>query len=164
MAAVNGVATFSSLIIDAAGSYTLAASDGSLTGATSDSFTITPAAAAQLGFEQQPTTTPTGSPITPAVTVAVRDAFGNTVTTSFQGVTLALSNGTFSSGGSTVTVRAVNGIATFSGLVIDTAGSYTFKHRRRAAAGHLVGNPRRFAPRGAVGQSPESLWRGHGGN
>jgi hypothetical protein len=40
-AAVNGVATFGNLVINAAGTYTLTASDGTLTGATSNSFTIT---------------------------------------------------------------------------------------------------------------------------
>jgi hypothetical protein len=39
-AAVNGIATFGSLVINAAGSYTLSAADGTLTGATSSPFTI----------------------------------------------------------------------------------------------------------------------------
>jgi hypothetical protein len=39
-AAVNGVATFSTVVVDAPGTYTMTASDGSLTGATSISFTI----------------------------------------------------------------------------------------------------------------------------
>src|SRR5262249_18766004 len=38
--AVHGVATFGNIVINTAGTYTLAASDGSLTGATSSSFTI----------------------------------------------------------------------------------------------------------------------------
>jgi hypothetical protein len=38
--AVNGVATFSTIVVDAPGTYTMTASDGSLTGATSLSFTI----------------------------------------------------------------------------------------------------------------------------
>jgi len=40
IAAVNGVATFSNLIFNTGGSYTLTATDGSLTSATSSSFTI----------------------------------------------------------------------------------------------------------------------------
>ena len=39
---VNGVATFSTIALDTVGSYTVAASDGSLTGATSASFAINP--------------------------------------------------------------------------------------------------------------------------
>ena len=42
VAAANGVATFSNLIINAVGNYTLTASDGDLTGATSGSFTVYP--------------------------------------------------------------------------------------------------------------------------
>jgi uncharacterized repeat protein (TIGR03803 family) len=39
---VNGVATFSTIALDTVGSYTVAASDGSLTGVTSASFAINP--------------------------------------------------------------------------------------------------------------------------
>jgi hypothetical protein len=39
--AVHGVATFANLVINAAGTYTLAAGDGTLAGATSGSFAIT---------------------------------------------------------------------------------------------------------------------------
>ena len=47
------------------------------------------------------------------------------VTSDSSTVTLTLSSGTFASGSSTATATASNGVATFSGLVIDTAGSYT---------------------------------------
>src|SRR5262249_49140065 len=48
--AVNGVATFGSLVLNAPGPYTLAASDGSLTGATSNAFTISPGSAIYVDF------------------------------------------------------------------------------------------------------------------
>jgi hypothetical protein len=48
--AVNGVATFGNLVINTAGSYTLAASDGALNGATSSSFTITAATSIFVDF------------------------------------------------------------------------------------------------------------------
>src|SRR5262249_7692228 len=54
----------------------------------------------------------------------IQDADGNTVTTSSASVTLAI--GTNPSSGAlagTVTVNAVNGVATFSGLSINTAGN-----------------------------------------
>ena len=124
-AAVNGVATFSNLVINAAGSYTLTAGDGSLTGATSTSFTISAGAAVKLAFLQQPSNAAPGATITPAVTVAVQDASGNTVTGNTSTVTLTLSGGTFASGSSTVSAAAVNGVATFGSLVINTAGTYT---------------------------------------
>jgi hypothetical protein len=133
--AVNGVATFGNLIIDAAGSYTLAAGDGALTGAASGSFTIIAAAAAKLGFTQQPANAMPGAVISPAVIVAVQDSFGNTVATNSSTVKLTLSSGTFASGGSTVTVSAVNGIATFNNLIVNASGNYTLA----AGDGSLIG-------------------------
>ena len=151
MAAVNGVATFSGLAADTFGGWTMAASDGALTGATSSSFAISPAAAAQVAFKQQPTQTRTGVAVSPAVTVVVQDAFGNTVTTNTSSVTLTLSSGTFSSGSGTVTIAAVNGLATFSSLVINTPGGYTLSAGDGSlTGGDLVGIPGRCAPRSAV--------------
>ena len=76
----GGMATFSNVILDTAGNYTLVATDGSLPGAVSDSFTISPAAAAKLVFVQQPVNTSVGATINPAITVNVEDEFGNIVT------------------------------------------------------------------------------------
>lgn len=121
----NGVATFKDLSLDIAGSYTLKASDGLLTWAISDPITITPAAAAELAFIQPPTNTAAGSVITPAVTVAVEDIFGNVVTGNTSAVTLFLAGvptGAKLSG--TATVHAVAGIAAFSNLSISKAGKY----------------------------------------
>ncbi len=101
--AANGVATFGSLVINTAGSYTLAASDASLTGATSAAFTITAGAASKLAIVQQPTTATAGATMSPAVTVAVDDANGNTVTNDSSTVTLTLSSGTFAGGSNTAT-------------------------------------------------------------
>jgi hypothetical protein len=47
------------------------------------------------------------------------------VTTNTSTVTLTLSSGTFAGGGTTAAASAVAGVATFSGLVISTAGTYT---------------------------------------
>jgi hypothetical protein len=126
-AAVNGVATFNNLVISAAGSYILRATD---TNPNLDPgygpVTINAAApAAKVAFVQQPTSTTTGATISPPVTVAVEDATGNTVTSDTSTVTLTLSSGTFAGGGNTVTAGAVNGVATFGSLVINAAGSYT---------------------------------------
>ena len=89
--------------------------------------TISPAAARKLVFGQQPTNARAGVAISPAVTVKVEDAYGNVVTSNSSTVTLKLSSGTFASGSSTATATVSSGVATFSGLVIDTAGSYTLK-------------------------------------
>ncbi len=128
--AVSGVANFTDLTIELAVSgYTLIASATGLTSATSAEFSITPAAAAQLGFTVQPTATEGNQPIAPAIEVTIRDAFGNTVTTAMDAVTVAI--GTNPGGGTlsgTATVSAVGGIATFSGLSIDLpGGGYTLQ-------------------------------------
>ena len=62
--------------------------------------------------------------ISPAVTVAVENAGGNVITTDNSLVTLTISHGSFANGSTTVTAQAVSGVATFSNLVIDAAGSY----------------------------------------
>jgi hypothetical protein len=129
----SGVATFSNLAISAPGSYTLTATDGSLTSATSNSFTIqTPA---KLAFTQQPGNGVIGSPLSPPVAVAVEDVNGTTVTGDTSTVTLTLSSGTFANGSTTATANAVNGVATFGGLILNTAGSYTLT----ASDGTLTG-------------------------
>src|SRR6185437_11634354 len=124
VAAVNGVATFSDLSIDKAGTgYTLGASASGLTGDTSSSFNITPGSANKLAFSVQPSNTTAGSAITPDVKVEIRVANNNLVN-STASVTLAIgtnpSSGTLSG---TKTVNAVAGVATFSGLSIDKAGT-----------------------------------------
>jgi hypothetical protein len=125
VSAVNGVATFSNLSINRSGSgYTLTGSSSGLAGATSAAFTVTPAAASRLVFSQQPSNATSTVAISPAVTVTVQDALGNTVTTSNASITMAI--GTNPSGGilsGTTTVSAVNGVATFSSLSINRAGT-----------------------------------------
>jgi outer membrane protein assembly factor BamB len=79
----------------------------------------------KLAFVQGPSNTAVGAAITPAVTVAVEDANGN-VETSDNATQVSLAIGTNPaggtlSGGSAVTVAS--GIATFSGLSINTAGT-----------------------------------------
>src|SRR5439155_21379066 len=71
---VNGVATFSNLSIDRAGSsYTLSATSAGLTGTVSSGFDISPGAATRLAFTTQPTNTLAGASISPSVQVTVLD-------------------------------------------------------------------------------------------
>ncbi len=126
VSAVDGVATFSNLALDIAGAYTLQATDGSLTSATSNSITVSPAAASQLVLVQQPTTVTAGIAIAPPVTVDVEDPFGNLVTTNTSSVALAVNTGPASLNGTT-SVAAIGGVATFGNLSLDTAGTYTLK-------------------------------------
>ena len=75
----------------------------------------------------QPSNAVVGQPISPAITVAVVDAKGNTITTNnTQLVTLAIASGP--AGAKllgTTTVRAVNGVADFTNLRLSLAGTYT---------------------------------------
>jgi outer membrane protein assembly factor BamB len=80
---------------------------------------------AKLAFIQGPSNTAAGAAITPAVRVAVEDANGN-IETSDNATQVSLAIGTNPaggtlSGGSAVTVAS--GVATFSGLSIDKAGT-----------------------------------------
>ena len=123
VAAVAGVATFSNLNIVVADSYTLQATDGSLSNGTASRFTITPAAASKLVVTTQPTTTVAGQTISNIV-AKVEDQYGNVVTTDSSNVVIAIASGTGTLNG-TKTVAASSGVATFSTLNITTTGSFT---------------------------------------
>ncbi|KFE72161.1 S8 family serine peptidase [Hyalangium minutum] len=138
VAAVGGVATFDTLAIEhAATGYTLTASTAGVPNLTSGAFDIAPAAAARLVFTTQPSNSAAGAPITPAVKVALQDAYGNPVTSVPQSVTLDLvSNAAGGTLSGTTTVATVNGVATFGDLSIARAGTgYTLT----ASAGTLTG-------------------------
>src|SRR5256886_8150737 len=123
--AVSGVATFANLSITRAGpGYRLVASAGGLSRARSARFACTAGAASQLAFVIQPRATLSGGAISPAVQVAVQDAFGNTVTAATHSVTAAIRNnpgGGMLSG--TTAASAANGVATFWDLSIDKPGT-----------------------------------------
>ena len=82
--------------------------------------------AAKLAVGTQPSTTVHAVSISPAVTVAVKDGFGSTVTGSTANVNASLNvvsgSGTLSG---TTSVNAVTGVATFSTLKVSSAGTYT---------------------------------------
>jgi ribosomal protein S6E (S10) len=126
-AAVNGVATFANLTINLVGAgYTLTATSGGLTNATSVPFNIQAGAPAKLAVTVQPAPVVAGTAISPAVQVTVQDALDNTVLTSTAAITLAISGGTGTAGavlGGTLTQAAVNGVATFANLTIDKVGT-----------------------------------------
>ena len=123
--AVNGVATFTNLILDTAGSYRLSASNGSLTSGSSSSITLNAAQAAKVVLQQVPATGTAGNALS-SVTVVVEDQFGNVVTTDSSTVTISVASGPggFATG-STISMAVLNGVATFSNLILTTAGSYT---------------------------------------
>src|SRR5205823_4328214 len=122
---VNGVATFSDLSINKARvGYVLSALDGPYGAGTSSAFNITATTADHLTFLQQPTSAVAGVAISPAVTVQVLDRFGNLVTTDTSNVTMTIAANPGSGALSgTTTVAASGGIATFSTLSINKAGT-----------------------------------------
>src|SRR5262249_36122000 len=135
----NGVATFNGLSINKTGTgYTLKAMSGTLTGATSNAFNITPGKADHLAFGTQPSNAVVGSAITPAVKVQILDANNNLVTTdNSDAVTLTLAtnpSGATLNGTNPVTVSA--GVATFSNLSVSLAGT---GFRLGATSGTLTG-------------------------
>ena len=124
--AVAGVATFSTLTVDAVGSgYTLTAEAPGLAGGTSTPFDVVAGAAVRLSFlVSPPPTVGAGAGMTPPVQVEVQDARANRVTKSTASVTLALTV----SAGATLTggnATATGGVATFPGLSVNRAGTYT---------------------------------------
>ena len=141
--AVNGIATFNNVTVSAVGNgYTLVANvaNSMLTGATSNPFNVfIPLPATHLSFTQQPTNAVAGNAIAPAVTVSVLDSTNSVVTTdNTDVVTLTIANNP--GGGSlsgTVSVTVVNGVATFSNISINRAGTgYTLA----ASSAKLIGD------------------------
>ncbi|HWP38546.1 MAG TPA: invasin domain 3-containing protein, partial [Gemmatimonadales bacterium] len=123
----DGVAVFDSLSIDKIGTgYTLKAKSPGLDSAVSNSFNVSIGSAARLDVTGQPSNASAGQTISPAITVAIRDAGGNLVNTAEDSVFIALgadpSSGTATLSG-TRRVKAASGIATFNNLSINRSGT-----------------------------------------
>lgn len=127
---VAGEATFPDLRIDEVGNgYTLIAEvdDGSAPN-ESARFNITPlpgpgsGPATRLAFTQQPQSTEQGT-VMPAVQVTAQNASGAPVSTFTDAITIALNPNPTALEGGPKTVKAANGVATFSGLRITQAGT-----------------------------------------
>jgi uncharacterized repeat protein (TIGR03803 family) len=128
----NGSAP-NALNFDANGNlYGTAAGGGVFNGGTVFELSPTTAAATKLAIIQQPSNTYAGIEISPSVTVAVEDSNGNFVTSDNSTVTLTVASGPQAGSSS---VAAVNGIATFSTIALDTVGNYTLA----ATDGSLTG-------------------------
>ena len=121
---VGGVATFTGLGDQTAGTITVAFSSGSLVPATTGNIVISPAAASKLTVTQEPPAGATaGQALATQPVVKEEDQFGNVINTdSAHTVTVARGSvGTASVQGSNLTVTLVNGVATFGGLSYDRA-------------------------------------------
>ena len=131
-AIVSGVASFSTtaVTVSPVGTYPITVTAGNLSASNytfsfvNGALIITAAAATQLAFTPLPAGGLAGTTLA-AVSVSVEDSFGNLVTSDSSAVTLALGSGVFSAGSNSAVATAVNGVATFNNLVIDSAGSYT---------------------------------------
>jgi hypothetical protein len=117
VSAHDGVATFPSLVLTIAGTYTFRATSGNLTSATTTAVTVTPAAADQLVVTLQPSSVASGEVF--GVIISVEDEYRN-LATSFDGDVNLLIPRAFVAGvwpapapPRTVTVAAVDGVASF---------------------------------------------------
>ena len=126
--AVGGVAAFSTLRIDTAGTkYRLRATADDLTTSTSGRFDVVATSATRLQFITQPGDAAVNARWSPKPQVAVMDEFGNVVSWNSALVTLTITPGSGSGGAAIAcsqTTRAASaGIATFSSCRIDRTGS-----------------------------------------
>jgi hypothetical protein len=121
----SGMGSFT-VTFETAGTQSVTATDtvNDMTGSET-LISVTPGPLSQLIFSQQPTSASVNGAITPAVTVTEEDQFGNVLTNDNTGlITLSLttSNGATLTGGS---VTVSHGVATFSSLSVNEAGTYT---------------------------------------
>ena len=136
--AMRGVATFDSVRIERAGvAFRLNAAAPGLDPAGSAAFDVAPAPPERLLFTAQPSDVGAGRPIAPPVQVTVVDAYGNTVMGFADTVAVAI--GTNPAGGALsgrTRVVASNGVATFSDLGVNKAGTgYTLTARASGLTG-----------------------------
>jgi hypothetical protein len=122
--AVNGVATFPNVFLGPAGTFELDASASGVSEVTTGQIIVqAPITPTKLVVMTEPPSSVTvGSPF--GLVVVAEDASGNVATGYSNPVRLAIATGSGTLGGTT-TVNATNGVATFSGLTLSPAGTYT---------------------------------------
>ena len=123
--AVNGVATFTNLTVTGTGTHTLTFSGAGAGTATSSSFTVTSSIGppTQLNIATQPSGAVSGTSFTTQPVVQVRDAQGAVVPGTSPAVSAVIASGSGTLSGTT-TVNAVNGIATFTDLLVTGTGPH----------------------------------------
>jgi hypothetical protein len=162
--ASGGAATFSSLILNRAGSYRLQASGGGLPPVTIGPIVVMPAAPTRLLV-----TTPAPSTVTAGISfglsVSAADAYGNP-TPSFGGDATITASGASGGGtlGGTTTVSPNGGLAVFSGLLLDTVGTYTLQVSSVSlgaiAAGTIAVTPAQASQLILMSQPPTAITAG----
>jgi hypothetical protein len=132
VSAVSGVARFTDLRITGTGAHTLSFTSAGIPSVSSSSFVVAaaapppPAAATQLAVTRQPAGAVDGAAFTTQPLVQVRDAAGVVVAGASAAVTASIASGPGTLGG-TLTVTAVNGVATFTDLRITGTGAHTLR-------------------------------------
>lgn len=121
----DGIAVVEWTLGTASGSQSVNASAAGLAGSPLFfSTTATAGPATRLVFTAQPSNTSAGAVISPAVQVTTQDAYGNTVTTASNSVTISLDQSAANMTLSGIkSVAAVNGVVTFGNLSINKAWS-----------------------------------------
>ena len=122
----GGVATFVNLADDTAETISLNFSGGGLTAGPSSSVVITPAAASKLSIQTEPSGSATaGQPLAIQPVIREEDQYGNLeIGDNSTVITVSLAGGTGTLHG---TATVSGGVATFTGLTDDTAGTFTLK-------------------------------------
>ncbi len=137
----SGLATFNDLSINLSGQKTLTASSTGLTSAVSTIFTIGTNAASRLGISVQPSASATaGVTFTSQPVIRIEDSNGNLITTDNSTVvtaTRAAGSGTLQG---TTTATASGGIATFSTLRHNVAGTITIQFTSAPALTPITSN------------------------
>jgi hypothetical protein len=129
--AVDGIANFNDLTLDKAGTYTLEASVGHRHRVMSNSFAISPdtSGSEKLVFIGRDSQYGTVNETLRNVNVAIEDQFGNVIKSDSSQVTLSINSGpttSFASGVPSPYIESTdNGVAKFSDVTFDTAGTYT---------------------------------------
>ena len=147
VAAVGGVATFSSLSVDTVGSSdTLTASASGLTGDTSDSFDVTVGPADHMVFTTQPPASVQSDQTIP-VTVQVLDVHDNPVAGSTVSLTLSGGDPDATLAGDTAKLTNPSGDAIFTDLSVDKVGTgYTLVASDPAITGTTPSSAFRVTP------------------
>jgi len=123
VSASSGVATFSNLVPTVTGTFTLSASDGSLTSATSNSFTVNAGALAKFVIAN--ISSPQTAGVAFNVTVTAQDANGNTVTSYNSDGNKANLTSTGALVGSPITTASFTNGVVVQSVTITNTGSFT---------------------------------------
>ena len=139
VSAVGGVATFSGIAVNGVGAnYTLTAAATGLPSAISSQFTTSVGAANKILFQVPPTGSLAGGIVAPPVKVMITDAAGNLVSSASGSISLVLNSTVGAVLGGTLTQATTGGVATFSNLTIDRAGTYTLSANTTGLTGNSV--------------------------